>query len=127
MLPRWRSLVGVAGFARCVVSSAGGDEERPRPLMREFMGVNGHTVQFKPELYAPVVRMVRDYHPVRWDLGDDTSKSTEFPFARNRVDWRHVYGSWRKQGFTINACVMFDDMAPEKWKYPVADAAAYGE
>ena len=30
-----------------------------RPLMREFMGVNGHTVQFKPDLYAKVCGKVR--------------------------------------------------------------------
>jgi hypothetical protein len=38
--------------------------EPPRPLMRDFIGINGHTVQFKPALYQPVCRLVRDYHPV---------------------------------------------------------------
>ena len=42
-------------------------EDRPRPLMRDFIGLCGHTVQFKPDLYAPVTRMVRDYHPIDWD------------------------------------------------------------
>ena len=39
------------------------------PRLRDFIGINGHTVQFKPELYQPVGRLVRDYHPVEWDLG----------------------------------------------------------
>ena len=34
------------------------------PLMREFMGVNGHTVQFKPGLYAKVCGKVRRLPPL---------------------------------------------------------------
>src|SRR5215207_4516522 len=73
-------------------------EEKGRPLMRELMGLNGHTVQFKPELYAPVTKVIRDYHPLKWDFGDDSSFATTFPLARNRVDWSKVYGSWVKSG-----------------------------
>jgi len=63
-----------------------------KPAFRDFMGICGHTVQFKPELYCKVCRLVRDYHPVHWDLGDDTGYTTTFPFARNKVNWEHVYG-----------------------------------
>jgi len=28
--------------------------------MRDFIGLNGHTVQFRPALYAPVAKLVRD-------------------------------------------------------------------
>ncbi|HET6410283.1 MAG TPA: hypothetical protein VFG14_20500 [Chthoniobacteraceae bacterium] len=98
-----------------------------RPLMTELMGVNGHTVQFKPELYAPVAKLVRDYHPVNWDLGKDTSAATSFPFAANRVDWSKVYGSWLPHGWRINACLIFDEIAPADWKDPLKDGAAYGE
>ncbi len=101
--------------------------EKPRPLMRDFMGLNGHTVLFKPALYAPVTKLVRDYHPLAWDLGEDTSFKTTFPFARNRVDWSQVYGSWLKAGMRVNACLMFDDVAPAAWKDPARDAALYGE
>ncbi|MDB6154146.1 MAG: hypothetical protein JWL90_2599 [Chthoniobacteraceae bacterium] len=101
--------------------------EKPRPLMRDFMGLNGHTVQFKPALYAPVVKLVRDYHPIVWDLGEETSFPTTFPMARNRVDWSQVYGSWLKAGMRVDACLMFDDLAPALWKDPARDAAAYGE
>ena len=61
-----------------------------RPLMREFIGINGHTVQFKPELYRPVCGVVRDYHPVEWDLGKDSAELPGFPFAKNGVDWSKV-------------------------------------
>lgn len=102
-------------------------DEPQRPLMRDLMGVNGHTVQFKPELYAPVAKLVRDYHPVNWDLEKDTSTATKFPFAANRVDWSHVYGSWLPHGWRINACLIFDEIEPGGWKDPAKDAEAYGE
>src|SRR3954468_10640990 len=72
-----------------------------RPLLRDFIGINGHTVQFKPELYQPVCRLVRDYHPVEWDLGKNTAEAAPFPFAKNRVDWSTVYGSWREKNWII--------------------------
>ena len=97
-----------------------------KPLMRDFIGVNGHTVQFKPDLYLPVCSVVRDYHPVGWDLGDNSSTPTTFPFAKNRVDWSHVYGSWKKKGYHINASLMFESMKREEWKDVPKDAHAYG-
>ena len=63
------------------------EDARPRPLMKDFIGLNVHTVQFKPELYAPVARVLRNYHPIKWDFGDDTSAATTFPLAANRVNW----------------------------------------
>ena len=95
------------------------------PLFRDFVGVCGHTVTFKPELFRPVCRVVRDYHPVKWDLEGDTGRLPEWPFARNRVSWEHVYGSWQKAGLKIDVCLNIDDMAKD-WKNPEADAEAYG-
>jgi hypothetical protein len=98
----------------------------PRPLIREFVGINGHTVQFKPVLYQPVCRLVRDYHPVEWDLGKKTSELPPFPFAKNRVDWSNVYGSWRKAGWDINVSLMFESIHRTNWTDLEADARAYG-
>lgn len=98
----------------------------PRPLMNEFIGLNGHTVQFKPGLYAPAARLVRDYHPVEWDLGKETDKLPKFPEAKNRVDWSAVYASWQKQGWTTDACLMFETVPQAGWKDLEADAKAYG-
>ena len=105
-----------------------------KPLIRDFVGINGHTVQFKPKLYAPVCRLARDYHPVEWDLGKDSDYVTQFPFARNRVSWDQVYGSWLKQGFENNVSVMTHNFPPETWKnldkdpytYALAFAKAFG-
>ncbi|GAA5125721.1 hypothetical protein GCM10023212_28020 [Luteolibacter yonseiensis] len=95
--------------------------------MRDFIGLNGHTVQFKPELYRPVSGVVRDYHPVEWDLGKETAVLPKFPFAKNGVDWQHVYGSWREKKWDIDACLMFESVKREDWKDIDADARAYGE
>ena len=100
--------------------------EKPRPLMRDFIGLNVHTVQFKPELYAPVTRVVRDYHPINWDVGNDTSYAPQFPRARNGVDWKHLYGAWRRDGYRVNACLMFEEIEPAAWKDMARDAAQYG-
>ena len=101
--------------------------EKPRPLMRDFMGLCVHTVQFKPELYKPVTSLVRDYHPIGWDIGDDTSYATKLPMARNGVDWAKVYGSWKEAGYRAHASLMFDDIKPEQWKDVAKDAYAYGK
>jgi len=97
------------------------------PLMRELMGINGHTVQFRPALYAPVCGLARDYHPIDWDFGDDPATATTFPVARNGVDWLEVYGSWRKEAFNTDACLMFDQIGTTKWRDPEGSARAYGE
>src|SRR5512140_3208458 len=97
------------------------------PLMRDFVGINGHTVQFRPELYRPICSVVRDYHPVEWDLGSKTSELPPFPFAKNRVDWGKVYGSWRERGWTIDACLMFETVQRTNWANLETDARAYGE
>jgi hypothetical protein len=105
-----------------VVSGA----EKPRPLMGDFMGLNVHTVQFKTDLYAPVTRVLRNYHPLRWDVAKDTSAPLEFPFAKNRVDWSKLYGEWKEAGYRTHASILFDDLKPEAWKNIEQDAGNYG-
>ena len=56
-----------------------------RPLLKDFIGLNGHTVQFRPELYRPIATLVRDYHPAEWDLGKDSYFVPPFPFAE--IGW----------------------------------------
>jgi len=109
-------------FMACASTSAA----ETKPLFKHFMGVNGHTVQFKPELYKSVCRLVRDYHPVAWDLGEDSDFATTFPMARNRVSWEQVYGAWKKHGFVTDACLMFESLKQAKWKDIPRDAHAYG-
>ena len=119
--------IRLAGLAAIFLGSAAHAADAPRPPMRDFIGLCGHTVQFKPELYAPVARLVRDYHPIEWDFGDDTSYAPKFPFARNGVDWSKVYGSWARAGYHAHASLMFDNLAPGAWKDLPRDAFAYGK
>jgi hypothetical protein len=125
-----------ARFARlCVLSAlvlgspgaiAEGRQTSSKPLFRDFMGLNTHTVQFKPDLYKPVTRLLRDYHGFKWDVGDETDFPTKFPFARNRVDWGSMYASWNKAGYRIDVSVMFDDTRPAAWRDLKRDGGEYG-
>ena len=116
-------LIGLAATG----AGAGEAAVSPRPLLRQFMGVNGHTVQFRPQLYRPVAALVRDYHPAEWDLGKDSAFSPPFPFARNGVDWSRVYGSWRREGWSVDASVMFETLPRDRWKDLVTDSRTYAE
>jgi len=98
-----------------------------KPLFRDFMGLNGHTVQFRPQLYQPVASLVRDYHPMEWDVGKDSDFVPKFPFARNGVDWSRVYGSWRNEGWQTDVSLMFETVPRERWKDLAADSRAYAE
>jgi len=119
--------MGIAVIA-CLLPVLSHAEDTPKaaPLMRDFMGINGHFA-FKPDLYRPTCGLVRNYHPTIWDLGDDTSLATDFPLARNKVDWSNVYGSWKKTGFRIDACLQFESIKQPAWKNLEADTRAYGE
>jgi hypothetical protein len=117
----------LSAFAVLVLSHVLRADELPRPLMRDLMGLNGHTIRFRPDLYSPIAKLARDYHPVEWDLGKNTSAATTFPFSANRVDWLKVYASWQKQGWKIDACLIFDNLPPSDWKDPSKDGAAYAE
>ena len=111
----------------CVLFLATGLVYGEKPLMKDFIGVNGHTVQFKAELYRPVCEVVRDYHPMVWDV-TATRNDTTFPFAENKVHWiKHVYGPWKEAGFDIDLCLMFGGFKPEQWQNKAADSYKYGK
>ena len=111
------------------VTKAGLEPSTPakgKPLLRDFVGLNVHTVQFKPELYRPVCRRLRDYHSFEWDVGKETDFPTRFPLARNGVDWNELYGGWQKAGYTVDASIMFSHTPPDSWKNLPQDAETYG-
>lgn len=97
-----------------------------RPLLRDFIGINGHTVQFRPALYRPIASLVRDYHPVEWDLGKDPTRLPRFPRAKNGVNWSQVYGSWVAAGWRIDASLMFESVPKSAWSDLAGEARAYG-
>lgn len=117
--------IGLAWACISVISVA--HVKADRPLMRDFLGLNVHTVQFKPKLYAPVCRLLRDYHPVQWDIGDDASKMPAFPMAANGVDWNALYGTWTKAGFDVDACLMFNPISSDRWKDPQEYGQAFAK
>ena len=135
------SCIAAIAFIGCAARAA--DAADAKPLMRQFMGINGHTIQFDAELYAPLCRLVRDYHGIGWDLGDDSSSDTTFPLSRNeigwkdqsgrfrshqgRVNWLELYGDWQKHGFEIDACLMLGGYTIDRWKNPADDAYKYGK
>ncbi|MFQ3587976.1 MAG: hypothetical protein SNJ74_09930 [Fimbriimonadaceae bacterium] len=102
-------------FCAILAALAVGLAPAPKPTMAEFVGLNTHTVQFRTELYRPVARLLRNYHPVEWDLGKDAGHPTTFPFARNGVNWDNLYGAWRREGYTTTASLMFETLAPAQW------------
>lgn len=116
-----------AAFVTLALVSSAFSQPTERPLFRNFVGLCGHTVQFKPDLYQPVCRVVRDYHPVKWDLATDTSVMPEWPFAKNRVSWEKVYRYWHEKGLRISVCLQFDNMKLEDWKDIERDAHAYAK
>ncbi len=120
---RCRFALVVVMFSAAAVVGA----DRPdRPAMKELMGLCVHTVQFKPELYQPICRLVRDYHGLNWDLGDQTDFWPTFPLARNRVDWQKLYGDWTRAGFEINASIQLNATPPDSWVDLPRDAETYG-
>ncbi|MBN1816082.1 MAG: hypothetical protein JW828_01900 [Sedimentisphaerales bacterium] len=113
--------LGILCFCVCRVCA------KDRPLMRDFMGMCVHTVQFKPDLYRPVCRLVRDYHGLNWDLGSErTDFWPTFPFAHNRVDWETMYAGWNKAGFEIDASIQLGGIEADKWINLPRDAETYG-
>ncbi len=114
-------------FKKTIVKSIG-LKMKSNPLFKDFMGLNVHSVGFKPDLYKPVCRLVRDYHPMSWDLGDDTSNPLDFPHTRNNiVNWLDEYGAWKKTGYDIDVSMQFEQTEPGKWKDMAKDAFEYGK
>ncbi|KPK62335.1 MAG: hypothetical protein AMK73_06245 [Planctomycetes bacterium SM23_32] len=106
--------------------SAGGAVPRVSVPMKDFMGLCGH-YHFRGATYAPVGRLVRNYHGINWDL--DVTQPYEdppYPFALNRVNWETLYGEWRQAGFEIDASLMISVVEPDQWLLPEAWAYNYG-
>ncbi len=120
------ALITFLAVACSAANRAGDGSDCPKPLLRDFLGINVHTVQFKPEIYKPVARLLRDYHGFNWDVGDRTDYKPTFPTARNGVNWQDLYGEWNRQGYSVDVCVQFDAILPQAWSDLSRDAYAYG-
>ena len=109
-----RKLVGIGTLFLWGAAPVGAASVGEKPLFRDYMGLNGHSFKFKPDLYAPVARLLRDYHPYVWDVAGDTTEPLQFPYSRERVnqgqpvDWKAIYASWKEAGFEINTSLQFN-------------------
>ena len=92
------------------------DTSRAKPLMKNFIGLNGH-YKFRPKLYRQVCGLVRNYHSMNWDVKQPGDELT-FPVCVNKVNWNEqVYGKWAKEGFTIDLCAMFGQFGESNQDY----------
>lgn len=117
-------------------------QQSEKPLIRDFMGINAHNVEFNPDLFSSTFDLVRDYHTVAWDLPDGTSQPTTFPYSRmvidwndptglvgdhrGRVNWEKIYGDWKAKGFDINVSLMVVHLPGPVWDDLEEDAYQYG-
>ena len=111
-----------------VTAGAGPAKARRKPLMRDFMGLNAH-FKFRPELYRPVCRLLRNYHNIGWDYGQrPIHKPPAFPLAANKVDWnKHVYGQWKAAGYQTHASIQFGAADGKRWAAAPESTYAYGK
>ncbi len=87
-----------------------------KPLMKDFMGLNGH-FQFKPDLYKQVVKQVRNYHNVDWDVAKPGDPIT-IPNTINGVDWKNdLYLFWKNAGFETDICIQFASFGAENQNF----------
>ena len=112
-----------------------------RPLLKELMGLNGHTFQIDPAVYAPVADNLRDFHPMDWDIDGKPAQGATFPLSRKfmvkgkQINWAELYGAWKKHGNTVDVSLMssytkkqgnWGDMEKEAYAYGKAFAEAFG-
>jgi serine/threonine-protein kinase ATR len=116
----------------------------PKPLLRDFMGINFHTFQVPDAgLYGQACHLARDYHPYPWDVDAQPGADPAFPLTREGIrdhkpiDWLEIYGAWRAGGITsIDACITatdwtrdhagFTDMPADLERYGKAFAGFFG-
>jgi hypothetical protein len=132
----------LAGVVSAVVMSSAAVQAAEKPLMKDFIGINGHTVGFDAKLYAPVARLARDYHPYLWDVHDKPGAATALPMAQHidwddksgkfrswhkPVDWKELYGDWIKAGFEIDATIQIEGVPYAKWPDRQKNLFEYGK
>ncbi len=99
-----------------VVARLAAGEATALPLAQR-LGLNGH-FKFKPELYAPVCNLARNYHNIGWDVQRPGDAIT-LPVAVNKVRWgKHVYDPWAAAGFEVDICLTFGRLGPQHADFP---------
>lgn len=115
-----------------MAGALGAAPTRERPLMRDFVGLNsyapGHSPHrgFDPELYRPVGRLLREYHKVSRDLGDNPGEPAPLPLGKDGTDWAAIYREWTAKGWNVEVSLQFETIEREKWTDIEAQARDYG-
>lgn len=105
---------------------------RTRPLMRDFVGLNSYAAghgphrAFDPDLYRPVCRLLREYHMVKRDLGDNPAEPAPLPFGKDGTDWAGIYREWTSKGWNVEVSLQFETVDREKWTDIETQARDYG-
>lgn len=101
------------------------------PAMKDFIGLNVHTVLFDPQmaLYQDIAHLLRDYHNLSWDIGTNTGNTPSFNPNFAGVNWDDLYPDWQDAGYEINPAIQWKSNFPDAsdWNSLAADAYAYGQ
>lgn len=124
--------------AQAIVQHADHADANPdpdKPLLSDFIGLNGHSFLIDTSVYSPVASQIRDYHTVGWDLLGDNNTSTWYDYnqwsyapawAENGVDWLNIYTRYANDGFDTNTSIKFDGLEYEVWNDFANDTYNYG-
>ena len=89
-----------------------------------------------PMLYSKVAKLARNYHGIDWDIkkpSDNPNYSNmqagNGTTAKSWVNWDTEYSSWKKAGYNIDACIMFNNQYfPDNlWQNTIDEAYEYGK
>jgi len=86
-------------------------------------------------LFSRISKYARSYHRLDWDI-EKPGDTPDFIMREQNIDslrtpwlnWNEEYGIWKNNGFSIDACILFNnDYFPEdKWFNPYSQAKEYG-
>jgi hypothetical protein len=88
-----------------------------------------------PDCFSKVARLARNYHSLDWDIKKPTNNPGYFNMKNGKgtsatlwLNWESEYGSWKRAGFTIDACIMFNNQYfPDNlWKDTEDEAFNFG-
>jgi len=75
-----------------------------------------HLPNTGPQLYSSVAKLARNYHSLDWDIKKPTDNAGYEAMllgngtkATSWLNWNREYIAWRKNGFSIDACIMFNN------------------
>lgn len=68
-----------------------------------------------PQRFTQVAKLARSYHNISWDINtpsdtvDFDKMKTEGTPAKNWLNWDREYGCWKKNGFSLDATILFNN------------------